>query len=78
MSAYHFGCGRGRISARKAKQIDQIAKRHEARFFAVDMPEGPRYWFSKPNEGAPWDQRLARSVVADLEAAGLWPIEVAS
>ena len=75
MSEYHFMVGRGRIpDEARAKQIDRIAREHGASFTAVDLPgDGPRYWFSCPNRGAPFDGAVSAAVRKALEAAGFDP-----
>ena len=71
MSEYHFSTGRGKVSGRLAKRADAVARKHGAYFVAADLPEGPRYWFSGPNLGHPFDAAMARAVREDLAAAGL-------
>lgn len=72
MSEFLFGVGRGRVDAKKAKQVDAIARRHGARFITATMPgDGPKYWFSGPNAGFPFDRDMAEDVHADLAAAGI-------
>lgn len=67
-----FGAGRGRVSAAQGLRIDEIARKHGASFVWAMMPgEGPRYWFTAPNQGAPFDAATAKAVFADLEAEGL-------
>lgn len=74
MSEYHFGVGHGKVSKAQAQQLNRIARKYDANFVAADMPEGPRYWFTTDNYGAPFDGATARAVLADAEAAGLWPV----
>jgi hypothetical protein len=75
MSQYHFGLGKGRVGAGVEKRVDKIARKHGADFTSVTLPgDGPRYWFSGPNLGFPFDRDMARAVLNDLEAAGLWPV----
>lgn len=72
MSEFHFGVGRGRVKEDIAKKIDRIARTHGATFTTVTLPgEGPRYWFSGPNMGPPFDNAMARGVRASLIAAGI-------
>lgn len=67
----------GAPSQATTRQVDAIAKEHGVDFVTVHLPgEGPRGWFSGPNRGQPFDDRLAREVREDLEAAGLWPMPV--
>ena len=67
MGEYHFGLGRGRVSAAEAERVNQIAKKHDAYFVSVSLPgEGPRYWFSTENLGSPFDQRTARTVMEEV------------
>lgn len=72
MSEYMFGVGRGKVSAAKAKKVNTIAKKHDARFIAANIPgDGFKYWFSGPNLGAPFDKAMADAVYADLDTAGI-------
>ncbi len=72
MGEHHFGVGRGRIKASVAKRIDAIAQRHGADFVWANVPgQGPSYWFSCPNFGAPHDGQRARAVWKALDDAGL-------
>ena len=73
MSEFFFGVGSGRIPEVRAVELDTIARRHGARFIAVGLPEGPRYWFTCPNKGAPFDDATARRVFAALRDAGIDP-----
>jgi hypothetical protein len=60
---------------RKSVKIDRIARKHGAWFCSPNMPEGPRYWFSAPNRGEPFDSATAKAVLTECTAAGLWPIK---
>ncbi len=72
MSKYNFGLGRGKIPPRRRAIADRIAARHGADLCNPTMPgEGPRYWFSAPNLGEPFDSAVAHAVAEDLERAGL-------
>lgn len=71
MSEHHFGSGRGKVSSAKAKKINRIARKHGYHFVAADMPEGPRFWFSGPNYGAPFDRAAETAIWDDLKRAGL-------
>jgi hypothetical protein len=71
MNTFQFGCGNGQIAARKASQINKIAKEHGATFIATKLPEGHRYWFTAENRGEPFDSSLATSVKARVQNAGL-------
>lgn len=72
MSTYHFGLGNGRVKTTIVKKVERIAKRHNAYFVATTLPgERPRYWFSGPNLGFPFDRAMAQAVKADLVAAGI-------
>lgn len=72
MSQFHFLAGRGRIGQRLGRQVDAVCRRHGADFTWATLPgDGPRYWASAPNYGAPFDAEVARAVRADLTAAGL-------
>lgn len=71
MSKFHFGTGRGKVPSATAKKIAKIAQRHGCDFYAVTMPEGPRYWFSGPNLGAPFDGATAKVVLEAVRTAGI-------
>ena len=71
MSTYHFGQGRGRLSAAKCRALNTIARLHGAAFVHASLPEGYRYWFRKESEGRPFDAATARAVLADAASAGL-------
>lgn len=72
MGEYFFGLGRGRVKASVERRVDRIAKKHGARFVAVKLPgEGPRFWFSGPNRGEPFDRALALEVLAAVAAEGI-------
>ena len=75
MDEYHFGVGRGRVSTAIAGRVEKIARKHDATFTSVTLPgDGPRYWFSTRNYGAPHNGATAKAVFDDLDAAGLWPM----
>ena len=72
MSEYMFGVGRAPIGAALAKRIDRIANRHGASLVTHRAPGSDvRYWFTAPNEGAPFDAATRRAVMTDLAAAGI-------
>jgi hypothetical protein len=71
MSVYMFCYGQGKVSQREGLAIHRIAKEHGAEFTHADMPEGPRFWFTAPNNGAPFDDALKASVIGALMAKGL-------
>lgn len=67
MSEYMFGVSHRRLSARLAKKVDAIAKRHGAYLVTAALPgTGYQRWFCGPNYGAPFDQQMADAVYADL------------
>ena len=68
---YLFGTGQGKVPPETEIQVDAIARKHGAHFVNATMPDGDRHWFSKRNQGAPFDQQTARAVRDDLRAAGL-------
>lgn len=71
MSAYHFGCGRGHLSNAEADRRRRIASRHGCVFTRIRQ-QGERgqyrWWFSKRNQGHPFDGGIARAVLAEVEA----------
>lgn len=74
MSEFHFGVGTGRVSRSLYCRIARIAEKCGADFVNPSLPEGPRYWFSGPNRGEPFDRALSHEVYAALEAEGIpWP-----
>ena len=75
MGEYMFGLGRGRVSDATYKAAEDIAKRHDCTLNLYQDPgQGPRYWFAGPNLGEPFDGAMRSAVIADLDAAGLWPL----
>ena len=68
MSTYNFGLHGGHLSAR----ADKIAQRHGARHINYTDPgSGMRCgWFTKPNQGDPFDRATASAVMQDIVAAG--------
>lgn len=67
MSEHFFGVHQGHLTTK----ADQIAKRHGAVHINYTEPRGEkRGWFACPNRGHPFDQEVARAVLADIEAAG--------
>lgn len=72
MGEYHFGTGNGKITDSAFKRLDRIARKHGATFTRVTLPgDGPRYWFSCPNLGHPFDGATARAVLDAVDAAGI-------
>lgn len=68
MSVFHFGVGKGVVSATRAKRIERIAARHGAVFYAATIPgDGAKYWFSCRSYGHPFDEATARAVLDDVE-----------
>jgi hypothetical protein len=71
-SEFLFGSGRNKPSARDAKRIDAIARKHGAVFVQATLPgTGYQHWFAAPNRGEPFDSALARAISEELEAAGV-------
>jgi hypothetical protein len=72
VSEYFFGSGNGKIKPALAARIHRIAVQHGAHFVSVTVPgDGPRYWFTCPNRGNPFDQAIERAVWDALESEGL-------
>ena len=76
MSAFHFGVTRRKLSAREVKRRDRICKRHGGYGYEqYDESHGTAHggrwigWFSGPNQGAPWDQRLSMAVLSEVGAS---------
>lgn len=67
---YHFGMGRGHLPVRRTQKI---AKAHGAELVNYTEPGTgvKRHWFNTPNVGGGLNQRIARAVVAELEAEGI-------
>ena len=63
MSLYFFGLGNGEVKRKVFERADKIARRYDAHLICYDDPAaGPRYWFSGPNLGAPFDKAMADGV----------------
>ena len=74
MSSYFFGSWSGHATAKWIRRAEQIAKRHDASCVPYHPDhEAHRGWFETHNRGAPFDQAVAKAVMADLEAENLWP-----
>lgn len=73
MGEYMFGVGNGRLTERTAKAAERIARRHGCCLVRDSEVDGssPRYWFSGPNRGEPFDRDMAAAVKRDLIAAGV-------
>jgi hypothetical protein len=75
MSVFLFGSGSGEVSDELLEEVETVlveAGEEECSLVRYNDPaSGPRYWFSGPNRGAPFDERMARRVFAALEAAGI-------
>jgi hypothetical protein len=72
MSQHMFSVSRNKPSRANARKIERIAKRHGCGFIEyVDPGDGYKNWFAGPNLGHPFDDAMARAVMADLRAAGL-------
>lgn len=71
-----FGVGRGKVSPERGEAADKIARKHGADYAGnPKIPgEGYKYWFECASRGHPFDERTARAVMTDLEAAGLYPL----
>ena len=64
---YLFGLHSGHLTA----AAEQIAARHGAWHVNYTEAHGERRgWFACPSRGAPFDQAIARAVMADIERAG--------
>ena len=67
MSEYHFGLGSSKLTKREQKKRRQIAAKYGATFtFMHDANGKPRYWFSCPNYGSPYDGNTQHKVMAEL------------
>lgn len=73
MGEYIFGVGDGRLAEKTAKAAGRIARRHGCWLVRYTEGDGssPRYWFSGPNRGEPFDRDMAAAVKRDLIAAGV-------
>lgn len=74
MSEYLFGVTRGKVSQREAARRDRICRRHGGYGYTqIDdshgTQEGGRWigWYSAPNHGDPFDAKLARAVLSEVE-----------
>jgi hypothetical protein len=72
MSEYYFGVTHTKISDRKAKAYDRIAREVGGAgcgFVSGIFPgDGWKGWFFAPNLGAPFDGQTERDVLAAIEA----------
>ena len=76
---HFFGLFDGRIDRETANMANRIAHRNGAYLTCYDDPaRGPRGWFACRNRGEPFDSATAAAVLAELEAADLWPLPVAA
>ena len=67
MSEYHFGYGHGRLSAAEFQRIKHVAKENGVTFTSVNRPkEGWVYWFAGPDAGEPFNDELAKKVMAEV------------
>lgn len=68
MSEHCFGLGSGHLP----RAADRIAREHGAYLVNYTEPRGEkRHWFSCPNRGFPFDERVAEAVMSALRAAGI-------
>lgn len=66
---YHFGVGRGRLSASDVERRDRIARQHGACFVYAQIPgDGWRSWYAGPNLGHPFNDALAARVLEAVDA----------
>ncbi len=72
MSGRLFGAGVGRVHPARAKLIDTIARKNDAEFHW--NKDGSQYWFSTDIVEPAAVKRTRDDIVAELDAAGLWPI----
>jgi hypothetical protein len=71
---FMFGVRRGRLTRRDQRTREQIAARHACtHVYITDPGRGPLSWFEGPNRGAPFDERLASAVAAELERTRVSP-----
>lgn len=73
MAEFFFGVGRGKVSKREYARVEAIAKSHYADFTNLNMPEGPRFWFSCQNLGEPFNSRTAARVMAEVGKVEVMP-----
>ena len=69
MNKFHFGLGSGKVSKQEEKRINRILNNgnYGVDFFAISaIGIGTRYWFSGPNRGHPFDQKLANKVLSAI------------
>lgn len=65
-----FGVSREKPLRSEAKIMRLAAKKNGCCFIECVLPgTGYQRWFSGPNRGHPFDDRLAQSVYADIEIA---------
>lgn len=67
-----FGVGHKFIPFSVATRVLEIAEEHGAKFEQADLPgQGYTHWFTKPNEGEPFDSGTARAVLEAVAYAGI-------
>ena len=73
MSEYMFGVSKIKPTRKAARQIDKIAKRHDAYLVEAVIPgSGYLRWFCAPNMGSPFDSARSKAVHDELRAAGIY------
>jgi hypothetical protein len=67
MSEYSFGTHNGHLS----RKASTIARKHGAWHTNYTEPNGQRRgWFGCVNRGSPFDEAIAKAVIADVDRAG--------
>ena len=67
MSEYHFGYGHGRLSPQEYQRIADIIRKHGMTITNAKRPgEGWVYWFAAPDRGEPFNDELAKAVMAEV------------
>ena len=80
MNNHFFGFARGRISQANERKVSRIAAKHGAFFNANhsnsggQQPGDEQSFFGCENRGEPFDRATHQAVIADLQAADLWPV----
>ena len=70
--SYMFGLGNGEVSKKTFKKASKIASEWDAHMVCYDDPsQGPRYWFSGPNLGSPFDRAMSQGVAESLREVGM-------
>lgn len=67
---FHFGIIKTPVPDKVGRKLDRIASKHGALFTWGSTPGSDvQGWFEGPNHGFPFDLRLSRAVMRDIQLA---------